>query len=648
MSFRSKMSMDIPSGASSRAAASRLRFRERSRKLPAIPRTRIPPEYIDTSFPLPLPDSGRPRPVSGSATPARCAAPGQGTPTPRTHVPAGGSARRLRRLDLRRLDLERDLDLVAHEHAAGLQRRVPGQAEIPTVDDRLRREGRLFVPPRILAPALVRGLEHDFLRHPANGQVADHAELPVALRLHPTAPEGDLRVVLHIEKVRGTEMIVPLLLAGVDARHADLDLDRGTRDIVLVQDNGAAHIAEAPLHRRDHHVPDRELHSGVRRIDLPRALRHALTSTESGPDVRGAEAGPAPPHVRSIHASGSGRRRARRSPRRVVRLQFRSPLPEGTQEADRLPLLVFVQTRKGMGEPPGMLGEDAPDEGLALWGERHVPGAPVLRALPPLDEPLALQAVHQVRDTAARDQDLPLHLAQEHGPLVVECLEDPELRDGEPVPRHVRLGMGRDGMVGPGQHHPELQVQVDLVRHGYLTAENLSDKITTEAVRVKVGEGGGERWEGVWPRSGRRRGVGGAGDGRSGELAGSPARSAGLRWESDAGRPGPTGQSGHCSSRAGSWLRSEGGVACRSYRAGRYFRPDSKEPVVAAAVLGGRQGLHVGETWAVTGPTGREAPTCPESRVRSVSWMGANDVHAWEFGGDHGRAGDRGRLPLGP
>src|SRR5690606_41449673 len=97
-----------------------------------------------------------------------------------------------------------------------------------------------------------------------------------------------------------------------------------------------------------------------------------------------------------------------------------------------------------------------------------------------------------------------------------------------------------------------------------------------------------------------------------------------------------------------SWLRSEGGVACRSYRAGRYFRPDSKEPVVAAAVLGGRQGLHVGETWAVTGPTGREAPTCPESRVRSVSWVGANDVHAGGFGGDHGRAGDRGRLPLGP
>src|SRR5690606_42099293 len=112
------------------------------------------------------------------------------------------------------------------------------------------------------------------------------------------------------------------------------------------------------------------------------------------------------------------------------------------------------------------------------------------------------------------------------------------------------------------------------------------DKITTEAVRVKVGEGGGERGEGVWPRGGRRRGVGGAGDGRSGDLAGSPARSAGLRWESDAGRPGPTGLSGHCSSRAGSWLRSEGGVACRSCRDGRYVRPESKESGVAAAVIG--------------------------------------------------------------
>jgi hypothetical protein len=75
---------------------------------------------------------------------------------PAANAPAGtvltGLRDLLRRL-LDRLDLQRQLDLVAHQHAAGLQRLVPLQAELAPVDAGRCAEARALAAPGVLAGA---------------------------------------------------------------------------------------------------------------------------------------------------------------------------------------------------------------------------------------------------------------------------------------------------------------------------------------------------------------------------------------------------------------------------------------------------------------------------------------------------------------
>src|SRR5688500_17640098 len=81
------------------------------------------------------------------------------------------------------LHLDLDLDIVADEDSTGLERGIPRQAEIASVDLRLSAEAHALAAPRITAPPLERRIQHDFARHVANGEVADDAEARARLRL---------------------------------------------------------------------------------------------------------------------------------------------------------------------------------------------------------------------------------------------------------------------------------------------------------------------------------------------------------------------------------------------------------------------------------------------------------------------------------
>src|SRR6202795_3004110 len=83
-------------------------------------------------------------------------------------------------LSLHELDVERDGHLVANENAAGLKRRVPGQAEVFTVDLRGRRYRNSRVSPGILRR---RGWafngKDNLARDAPHGQVALYGQFPV-------------------------------------------------------------------------------------------------------------------------------------------------------------------------------------------------------------------------------------------------------------------------------------------------------------------------------------------------------------------------------------------------------------------------------------------------------------------------------------
>src|SRR5580704_18061859 len=129
---------------------------------------------------------------------------------------------------LHELNLERDGNLVANEDAAGLQRGVPRQAKVFTVDLCAGREPHAGFSPRIFAR---RGWSFNVEYHVAgdavDGQVARHSQFPVADSVYARRWEGQRRKLLHVEKVGALEMCIPLGITSVDRSRVDRHLDAG-------------------------------------------------------------------------------------------------------------------------------------------------------------------------------------------------------------------------------------------------------------------------------------------------------------------------------------------------------------------------------------------------------------------------------------
>src|SRR4051812_40189149 len=94
-------------------------------------------------------------------------------------LPSIHSSRRgLRSLGDRRLyglHLELDVDSVAHEHAAGLQRLVPLQPEVLPIDRGLGGEADALVAPGILGPAAVVNVQTHLASDAPDRQPTDDA-----------------------------------------------------------------------------------------------------------------------------------------------------------------------------------------------------------------------------------------------------------------------------------------------------------------------------------------------------------------------------------------------------------------------------------------------------------------------------------------
>src|ERR1043165_7729405 len=97
------------------------------------------------------------------------------SPRPAAMFPSGNLRRTLRD----GLDLGLDFDRIPDEHAAGLERLVPRQAEVLSIDRRLRRERGADVAPRVLCLAVLLDAKHHLARDALDGQIADHLDLVI-------------------------------------------------------------------------------------------------------------------------------------------------------------------------------------------------------------------------------------------------------------------------------------------------------------------------------------------------------------------------------------------------------------------------------------------------------------------------------------
>src|SRR5690606_31629061 len=94
-----------------------------------------------------------------------------------------------------RRDVEGQGDLLADQHAAGLERGVPGDAPVLAVDDDLAGDADALVAERVGRRALELEVDGDGLRGALDGQVAGDPEGLVVDRGDLGGHEGDLAVV---------------------------------------------------------------------------------------------------------------------------------------------------------------------------------------------------------------------------------------------------------------------------------------------------------------------------------------------------------------------------------------------------------------------------------------------------------------------
>src|SRR5712692_283587 len=118
---------------------------------------------------------------------------------------------------LHELDVERDGHLVANENATSLERGVPGQAEVFTVDlcgSRYRNSG---IAPRILRWRgwTFNGKDH-LASDSANGQVALDGQFSVPSKADARGLEEQRGEFLHVEEVGALQVRIALGVAGFD------------------------------------------------------------------------------------------------------------------------------------------------------------------------------------------------------------------------------------------------------------------------------------------------------------------------------------------------------------------------------------------------------------------------------------------------
>src|SRR5258708_21940949 len=104
---------------------------------------------------------------------------------------------------------------------------------------------------------------------------------------------------------------------------------------------------------------------------------------------------------------------------------------EPSQKRRRLDLFLSREAREGLRDHPGVRRKDAGDECRARRREDGITRATIIRTLLSFHEPLLHETIDQIGDTPARDEDFLLNLAEQQATLVIEHLENGELRPGE-------------------------------------------------------------------------------------------------------------------------------------------------------------------------------------------------------------------------
>ena len=164
--------------------------------------------------------------------------------------------------DLDRLYFNVDLHVVPDHDSTGLERLIPGQAEITPIDLATRAESDPVPAPRISRPALKLDFKRDWSRHVADRQVSGKLEL-LLIALDFGAPESDLGEQLGVQKIRRTQVLITLIGSCVDAYGLECRFYGRIAEVLLIAYDRSFDVRDSALHGRDHQVLGGEFDQGM-------------------------------------------------------------------------------------------------------------------------------------------------------------------------------------------------------------------------------------------------------------------------------------------------------------------------------------------------------------------------------------------------
>src|SRR5260370_16120901 len=187
--------------------------------------------------------------------------------SPETPKPAPGAWTRSGPYEL---GIERNGNLVTNQNAAGLQRRVPGQAEVFAVDLGRRRGRDPGKSPGILRR---RCWPFNRKRHLAgnapDGQVAVDFQFSFTDNFDVAGFERQAGKLLDVQEVGALEVRVALRFAGFNRGRFNQCLDARLCRVAFSVVEDSSDFGEMPLHVGNHHVLDLEFGGRVWRGNVP-------------------------------------------------------------------------------------------------------------------------------------------------------------------------------------------------------------------------------------------------------------------------------------------------------------------------------------------------------------------------------------------
>src|SRR5882724_382173 len=168
------------------------------------------------------------------------------------------------------LQVNRDVDGIAHHHAAAVHVGVPLHAEILAVHFCIRTRCHASIPPGILhrrcGPFHV---QHDLFRDAMNRQVACYLQFANTRRFHFLGCECHGRKLFNIKKFFAFQIFVARVFPRIHGFRVNRYVHFRLCYVLIVPSHRAGHSLEFSAHRRNHQVLYGKLRRGMRRIDFP-------------------------------------------------------------------------------------------------------------------------------------------------------------------------------------------------------------------------------------------------------------------------------------------------------------------------------------------------------------------------------------------